>query len=284
MNFQAVSVGQKLAKNNKDNSCTSGSVQGSLNHHVGGYTDGSGTPTDVLQYGLDQTDASLGRIIAELKAKNLYNSTLIVLTSKHGQSPMNPVLTNKVGHFGDLLESVASNTTSTGDAGYIALDAANIAGNATPPTPGGGLIQDDDIALIWLGNTDHSNPATVKAAIDYLNLHAKDLSIEEVMGGNDLKLKFNSPNVDSRTPDIIVQPMFGTIYTGSSKKNAEHGGFNSADTNVGLILSNPGLSASIIKTPVATSQVAPTILKALGLDPSQLQSVTTEATPVLPGL
>ncbi len=81
-----------------------------------------------------------------------------------------------------------------------------------------------------------------------------------------------------------MQPVYGTIYTGSSKKNAEHGGFSFGDTNVGLIVSNPDLHARVIKTPVATSQVAPTILRALGLDPSALKSVRVEHTEALPGL
>ena len=138
---------------------------------------------------------------------------------------------------------------------------------------------DDDVALIWLA--DQSQTSTVAA---YLNANAKALFIDEVMAGASLKLKFRDPMDDSRTPDIIVQPTYGTIYTGSSKKNAEHGGFSIGDTNVGLIVSSPDLPAQVIKTPVATSQVAPTILKALGLDPEALRAVKAERTPSLPGL
>jgi len=104
------------------------------------------------------------------------------------------------------------------------------------------------------------------------------------MAGSELKLKFNNPASDSRTPDIIVQPVYGTIYTASKKKNAEHGGFSFGDTNVGLIVSNPELHASVVKTPVATSQVAPTILQALGLNPQTLKSVKVVKTDVLPRL
>src|SRR5437016_9447439 len=104
------------------------------------------------------------------------------------------------------------------------------------------------------------------------------------MAGNEIKLKFNDPNHDSRTPDILVQPVYGTIYTGSIKQNAEHGGFSFGDTNVGLIVSNPALSSRVLKTSVATSQVAPTILRALGIDPTQLKSVRQENTEELPGL
>src|SRR5260370_29964387 len=104
------------------------------------------------------------------------------------------------------------------------------------------------------------------------------------MAGSELDLKFNDPSKDPATPDIIVQPIYGTIYTGSTKKNAEHGGMSFGDTNVGLIVSNPRLDARVVKTPVATSQVAPSLLKALGLDPSDLQAVRKESTAVLPSL
>jgi arylsulfatase A-like enzyme len=57
-----------------------------------------------------------------------------------------------------------------------------------------------------------------------------------------------------------------------------------ADVNVGLVVSNPRLQATTIKTPVLTSQVAPTILRALGIDPDELNSVRVEHTTVLPGL
>jgi arylsulfatase A-like enzyme len=65
-------------------------------------------------------------------------------------------------------------------------------------------------------------------------------------------------------------------------KNAEHGGCSFADTNVGLVVSNPGFDRRVVKTPVATSQVAATILKALGIDPEELDAVRKEGTPVLP--
>jgi hypothetical protein len=117
-----------------------------------------------------------------------------------------------------------------------------------------------------------------------LNANAGALFIDEVMAGAEINLKFNSPLTDNATPDVLVQPIYGTIYTRSSKKNAEHGGFSFGDTNVGLIVSNPDLHSRVVKTPVATSQVAASILKALGIDPNELQSVRQEGTEVLPFL
>jgi len=95
---------------------------------------------------------------------------------------------------------------------------------------------------------------------------------------------YNSPMFDSRTPDIIVQPNVGVVYTGSKKKQAEHGGFVQDDVNVMLLVSRPDMQAKTITTAVETTQVAPTILNILGLDPSKLDGVQKEGTQALPGL
>ena len=267
MNFQAVSVGQKLAHDNKDGSC----AHSTLTDMVGGYLDGAGTPTEVLAYGLQKTDEALGSMIHALKQQGIYESTLFIVTAKHGQSPINPVKVNKPGHFADLVAALPDASTSP-----AAQAIANSANCATGPC---GFINDDDIALIWL-----QDQSQTQMVAEYLNANAQALFIDQVMAGDELKLKFNDPATDSRTPDIIVQPQYGTVYTGSSKKNAEHGGFSFGDTNVGLIVSNPHLAHRVIKTPVLSSQVAPTILQALGINPLKLQSVRVEHTEVLPGL
>jgi len=48
--------------------------------------------------------------------------------------------------------------------------------------------------------------------------------------------------------------------------------------------SNPSLLAKTVTTAVETTQVAQTILQALGLDPNSLDAVKMEGTQVLPGL
>jgi|SRR5450432_1013847 len=270
MNFQAVSVGQKLAIDNADGACAA-DTNPTINGQPGGYTDGAGSPSAVLAHGLEETDEALASMIDALRQQGLYRSTMVILTAKHGQSPINPVKVNKPGHFADLVAALPDG--STNPAALAIASAANCA------TGSCGFVMDDDVALIWLKDQSQTT-----AVADYLNKSAKALFIDEVMAGASLKLKFRDPMDDSRTPDIIVQPTYGTIYTGSSKKNAEHGGFSIGDTNVGLIVSSPDLPAQVIKTPVATSQVAPTILKALGLDADLLDAVRNERTPELPGL
>ena len=79
-------------------------------------------------------------------------------------------------------------------------------------------------------------------------------------------------------------PNVGVVYTGNLKKQSEHGGFAWDDTNVMLLVSNPKFEHRTIHSFVETTQVAPTILKLLGLDPDDLDAVRKEGTPVLPGL
>jgi arylsulfatase A-like enzyme len=82
----------------------------------------------------------------------------------------------------------------------------------------------------------------------------------------------------------VVAPNVGVTYTGGTKKIAEHGGFANDDRNVVMLIANPKLVPAVVRNPVKTRQVAPTILKALGLNPESLQAVRLEHTSVLPGL
>ena len=156
----------------------------------------------------------------------------------------------------------------------------NIAGviNALEP----GLVAHetwDDISLIWLKDSRRA-----AAAARALRNQREGLAVEEIYSGGFLTLEFGDPLRDPRVPDIIVQPRAGVIYTGSSGKIAEHGGFADDDAHVALLVSAPGMAKAEVAFPVRTAQVAPTILKMLGLDPVALKAVRLEGTTVLPGL
>ena len=70
---------------------------------------------------------------------------------------------------------------------------------------------------------------------------------------------------------------------------AEHGGFNENETHVPLLVVG-GLTAGytintgIVRAPVNTTQIAPTILELLNLDPNALQAVRLEDVKVLAGI
>jgi hypothetical protein len=75
MNFQAVSVGQKLVE-----------------HHAqaGGYRDTLGTPSAPLAANIQFVDAAIGQMAAALKKQGQLDTTLIIISAKHGQSPIDP--------------------------------------------------------------------------------------------------------------------------------------------------------------------------------------------------
>ncbi len=95
--------------------------------------------------------------------------------------------------------------------------------------------------------------------------------------------KFNSPGTDPRTPDIILKVNTGVIFTGGTKLS-EHGGFNEDDVHTALLVSFPSLEHEVVKSAVSNQQVAPTIIKALGMNPEELEAVQKEQIHVLPFL
>ena len=260
MNFQSVSVGEKLIENGVK----------------GGYSNAAGDPTPALQSEIKFADAAIGQMVDALKNQNLLESTTIIITAKHGQSPIDPNRFFPIpGHSGTNGTSPANLLEAQG---YI--PALEIAG----PGP-----TEDDISQLWLspGNTTATNTL---AAVGLLETNAKTAGVGQIFYFNSLETMFNAPGVptvngpcckllpggDPRTPDIIVAPNIGVIYTGSSSKQEEHGGFAFDDTNVMLLVSNPSFQPRTVTGWVETMQVAPTILQLLGLDPNSLDAVQME--------
>jgi hypothetical protein len=260
MNFQTVSVGQKL-------------IEKSLSPVVtGGYLDAQGTPTVSLLSEIEFVDASIGEMVAALKSNGVYDSTLIVISAKHGQSPVD-----------------SSRYTRITTTGPVTTSPATILNNCLPASETGAQLgyTEDDISLIWLARScntaesvsmlEEQSPATANIA-----------GIGQIFWGPGITQLYNppglGPGLDPRTPDILVTPNIGVTYSASTKKLAEHGGFAHDDTNVMMLLSNPSYRAATITSPVETMQIAPTILQALGLNPNELQAVQLEGTGTLPGL
>lgn len=238
-NFQSVSVGEKLATD-------------PVSGIGGGYSDVLGAPSQGLAGELDFVDQSLGLIVGELNKEGLINSTLIIISAKHGQSPID--ITKRRGIGG------GQPTATIGSA-----DAFDIS---------------DDGSLIWL--TDTSLAPGVVATLS-MPSNQQALGIQEIFAGHSLQNKFNSPGSDPRTPDIILKVNTGVIFTGGSKI-AEHGGFNEDDVHTALLVSFAGMEPATVRSAVTNQQVAPTIIQALGFDPGELQAVQKEQIHVLPFL
>lgn len=249
MNFQSVYTGQIL-------------IEAGVG--TGGYQNAAALPSAELLREIEYVDTSIGELVYALKDAGLYDSTLIIITAKHGMSPIDP----------NLFEANSSNTPAT-------LLGTAIPPSESPLTVGGIGATEDDVSVLWL-----KKGASVTSAVELLEKNATAIGLGEIYYGPTLALNYNlgglDPGQDPRSPDIIVTPNVGVTYIGAGSALGDHGGFGHDDTNVMLLVAHPGFTPRTVSDPTATTQVAPTILKALGLDPNALDAVRIEGTAVLP--
>jgi len=249
MNFQSVYFGQSLSEPGVG---------------AGGYQNAAAWPSAQLLNEIQFVDASIGEIVNALKDANLYDNTLIIVTAKHGESPIDPTMYVANG----------SNTPAT-------LLGTAIPASESPLTAGGIGATEDDVSVLWL-----APGASLTNAVALLEKNASAIGLGEIYYGPSLALNFNvgglGPWQDPRSPDIIVTPNVGMTYSGNTAMIGDHGGFSHDDTNVIMLVANPRFTPQTVSATTRTAQVAPTILKALGLDPMALEAVTLEGTQALP--
>jgi hypothetical protein len=279
MNFQAVSVGQKLP--------------------VGGYLDANGSPSPNLRHALEHTDRTIGRILRELAQRKLLDSTMIIVTAKHGQAPIDrSKLAMQKGGNGNAIVADPLVPINAADPDVDKTTYTN--DSTTGPTKGAkyavaGHLLTDSVGVLWL-----HHPSTRAAVAGQLRTNAAAIFADKLPADTGLPANIvygqplaallgdsesSDPMLSARAPDVLIQPNLGVVYSGSSKKIAEHGGATADDAWVALLIIAPSLtSARTLSTPVTTTQVAPTILWALGVNPLLLEAVRKEGTSVLPGL
>ena len=251
MNFQSVYVGQSVNE---------------AGVAAGGYKNAAAAPSEELLGEIEYVDTAVGEIVGALKTAGIYNDTLLIITAKHGDSPIDPTRYVADG----------SNTPATllAMAGFIPY-------SESPLNTTGIGATEDDVSVLWL-----KKGSSVPAAVDLLENNAAAIGMGEIYYGGSLALNYNvggtEPGEDPRSPSIIVTPNVGVTYSGSTSMIGDHGGFAHDDTNVMLLVSNPSFTPQTASALVATRQVAPTIVKALGLNPWALDAVRAEGTPVLP--
>jgi hypothetical protein len=237
MNFQAINSAKKVSP-------------------ASGYADHIGTPDTLLADALNHTDQSLKQMVDALQAAGLYDSTAIVITAKHGETPLDPPRTI-------VLTSVIPNLINSIQSGLVlkATQKAN--------------------AIIWL-----KDQSKTLAAANLLDNNRATTGAGQIFALESLKLLFPDPLIDPAVPDIIVTPNNGVNFEPSvgSTTKAEHGGLGENDTHVPLLVSNPNLVPALVQAPVTTTQIAPSILSMLRYDPNALDAVRLQGTPVLPNL
>jgi hypothetical protein len=251
MNFQSVYVGQSVNE---------------AGVAAGGYKNAAAAPSEELLGEIEYVDTAIGEIVGALKSAGIYNDTLLIITAKHGESPIDPTRYVADG----------SNTPAT-----LLATAGLIPFSESPLNSTGIGATEDDVSVLWL-----KKGSSVPTAVGLLEDNAAAIGLGEIYYGGSLALNYNvggtEPGEDPRSPDIIVTPNAGVTYSGSTSMIGDHGGFAHDDTNVMLLVSNPSFGPQTAAALVATRQVAPTIVKALGLNPWALDAVRAEGTPVLP--
>ena len=245
----------------------------------GGYVtvDDQQVPGPLLQSALDYVNDALERMADTIQTDGEAPSTAIVLTAKHGQSPLNNTQLQRIDD-GPIIAGV---------------NAAWAVQHPSNPTL---VVQeaDDDGLLWWLSDRSQAAGDFVK---NYLWTHSapgvnyagqtitvQHSGLQEIFDGRQSAQFFGVSSFDPHHPDVFGIAQVGTIYTTGSKI-AEHGGDNPGDRDVPLVVYAPGtVQPGQSSNGVETTQVAPTILKLLGISPIWLQAVQREGTQVLPAL
>ncbi|MFE9452178.1 alkaline phosphatase family protein [Streptomyces sp. NPDC006739] len=260
MNFQSVSTAQKLP---------------SSDGLAGGYRT-KGVPGPLLAKNLAFVDRQVGAFLTELRRRHLDSSTTVILSAKHGQSPIDPKALTRI------------------DDGPL-LDGLNAAWKAAHPGSGDLVAHavDDDAMLLWL--TDRSQAAADFARTYLLARSGTGNGIDgqarpftasgltALYAGAGAARYFHAAPGDSRVPDLVGVTREGVVYTGGKGKIAEHGGAHADDLDVPLVVSGAATPHGVrVGGAVRTTQIAPTILRLLGLDPRALDAVRVERTRALP--
>jgi hypothetical protein len=284
MNFQTVSTAEKLPT--LDGTSATNSM-------AGGYLPGTNTPGPLLQRALNFINASLKSMDDEIHAQGLAKTTAIILSAKHGQSPIDPNALTRIDD-GAIIKAInLAWTAKYGGGNLVAAD------NKTDPTAAAGSR--DDAFPLWLNIRTKKATDFVK---DYLLSHPAtgttynpsdptkagpsrtlpSSGLTKVYTGAAAAEYFDVSRSDPRHPDVWGVVQHGVVYTGKTAKIAEHGGADPEDRNVPLVVFAPSaIDSGVVDRTVETTQIAPTILQLLGFEPDSLQAVRQEGTRVLPG-
>ncbi len=266
MNFQTVSTAEKLP----------------LSDGLAGGYQPNGTPGPLLTRALDYINTQVRRMQTAIDRNGLQSSTTIILSAKHGQAPINPARLRRV------------------DDGKI-IDGINAAWKARHPSAAPLIVfsVNDDAMLMWLSDR---HPGALAFTKNYLLTHTAPANrasdpkgvysttvtrsgLTRVYTGGAADTLVRAADADPNAPDLIGIAQPGVVYTGGVKKIAEHGGNAPADRDVALVVSGAGVDYHAVNSArVQTTQIAPTILALLGLNPQALKAVRTEDTDVLPRL
>ena len=261
MNFQTVSTAEKLK--NSPAVLIGPNAQGDYTEGrslPGGYVteNGQQVPGPLLQSALDYVNDSLQRMADAIQAAGETNSTAIILTAKHGQSPLNNSQLQRIDD-GPIISGV--------NAAWAALHPSN-------PTL---VVQeaDDDGLLWWLSDRSQEAAEFVK---DYLWTHSAPAVN---YAGQTITVQHSGLKRDLRRPgvgEVLRRPELRPAPPGRVRDRAGRHDLHDRLEDRRARRGQPGRpgraarrvlagqrSPGRLDQRVEATQVAPTILKLLGL-------------------
>ena len=247
MNFQAPNIGQKFS----------------------GYVDAAGTtPQDITTLGplpgtapglaqaLDYVDDAVGRIVNRLETDGLTDQTMVIVTANHGNSPVDRSTLRWVdpAQFAPLVNMVQTGLTAQ--------------------------VTADTMALIWL--KDRGRAADVAAVLQDERLDDRRRHDHERRGGLDALRR-----AAGREPEPHPRRRRTTRSGGRLRRTQREARRPRQCERRGHARPagrrRPSVDGALtLNCPVSLRQIAPTILKALGLKEKSLDAVRLEGTQRLP--
>jgi Type I phosphodiesterase / nucleotide pyrophosphatase len=207
MNFQSVSTGQKLP--------TSGGQPGGYN--------ADGSPGPVLSGALNFVDREVAAMVTELKVRHELEDTTIILSAKHGQSPVEPSALTRIPD-GPIMDGL-NTAWAAGHRG-----AAKLVVQST----------NDDAMIMWLSDRSQAAADFAKAYLLGHNGIGNDINgapraytasgLSKVYAGSAAAGFFGTRVGDPRVPDLYAFAQHGVVFTGGKGKLAEHGGADGRTT------------------------------------------------------
>lgn len=159
MNFQSVYIGQSVAEPGVGS---------------GGYQNAGALPSPELLKEIESVDASIGDIVGALKSAGVYDDTLLIVTAKHGASPIDPS-----SYVAD-----GNNTPAT-------LLGSAIPYSESPLNTTGIGATEDDVSVLWL-----KPGASITAAVELLESNAAAIGLGQIFYGPTLWLNYGIGGLD----------------------------------------------------------------------------------------
>jgi hypothetical protein len=267
MNFQTVSTAEKLP--------TSDGL-------TGGYLADGKTPGPLLKRALVYIDAKVGAMVDAIKDRHLERNTVIILTAKHGQSPQTPSALTRIDD-GKVIDDLNAAWRNVGHTADLVAFSVNDDGTLIWLNDRSGASFARTFLLGYAGNGTGTDGKATANGIDGNPKAYTAAGLATIYAGQQAADFVGVSVNDARVPDLIGISQYGTVYTGKKKKIAEHGGNNPQDRDVPIVVAGgPVDGGEVVNSWVETTQIAPTILELLGLNPNQLKAVQVEHTRALP--